>query len=124
MSEIIPYLASALIGVSTASITGYVITKFAIKRAKTEIFTLLPTVLDEIFVYLPKIVEKDEIKQSVGKLGYYLGAGAMQSVGMSQPKQPKGLMGLISQFAPMFLKQVPQGQPATTTEGVNPFNVT
>lgn len=123
--EITPYLASAVIGIISASITGYAVTNYAIKRAKKEVPNMITEYTTQFLKNIPSLLSDADIQKGVYSIGLIIGNGAKQGLGFAPAgKSPKGLMGLVSQVLPMFLKGNPTVQAATeAVNEVNPFNV-
>lgn len=76
---------------------------------------VFPIAIDKIEEY----VQTTDGQRTFYQIGLLIGNGAKQGIGLDAVgKNPKGLMGLVSQFAPMLFKQ--QGNSGNQETQINP----
>jgi hypothetical protein len=117
MSEYV-LIASSLIGIISGAIGGYVAINYGLKKVKSE----LPNILLEGFDVLGKeTAQNKDLQATFYNIGLLIGNGAKQGIGISPAgKGQKGLMGLITQFAPMFFKGMnPNSNDSQQPQGTN-----
>jgi hypothetical protein len=123
MSEYV-LLGSTAIGILSGAIGAYLAINYGLKKAKAE----LPNMLLEAFDILGKeTAQNKDLQATFYNIGLLIGNGAKQGIGLSpQGKGQKGLMGLITQFAPMFFKNMTgnsQDAGSTATDSGNQFGL-
>jgi len=122
MSEYV-LIASSVIGILSGAIGGYVAINYGLRKAKAEI----PDIILQGFDILGKeTAQNKDLQATFYNIGLLIGNGAKQGIGFAPAgKSQKGLMGLITQFAPMFFKGMnpQQGTETTTETPQNPFGL-
>ena len=103
-------ILTAVIATLCGSIGAYAILKLTLKKAKSELPDMILDLIDELTPELPKLLDKDEVKNFVYSLGVLVGngakSGAFGNVGKGKFKFQDLLMGVAQQVAPAIVQKI------------------